>query len=116
MGTNYYCTFDHCSKCKRHEHEHIGKLPMGWTFLFHSIEHRKLKSWRQWKAFLKSKSDVEITDEYGQVLSVDDFIKIVKESNTMERREHSHREFLKDAQSSDHWDGEGFIFSEGDFC
>lgn len=76
MGTNYYVTKNKCECCKRYDEEyHIGKSSHGWAFTFQGYPWIKLDSWKQWREFLK---DQEITDEYGEKISYEDFCAMVE--------------------------------------
>ena len=76
MGTNYYVAKNRCECCNRYDEEyHIGKSSMGWAFSFQGYPWNKLTSWKQWKTFLK---DQLIIDEYGDVISYEDFVKMVE--------------------------------------
>lgn len=77
MSTNYYISKDQCTHCGRSDDKpHIGKNSMGWVFLFASPDTgEKLISWQEWKDFLR---DLTIVDEYGAVISYEDFCGIVE--------------------------------------
>ena len=76
MGTNYYVAKNKCECCNRYDTEyHIGKSSMGWAFTFHGYPWNKLRSWKEWKEFLK---DQIIMDEYGDQKDYDWFVKMVE--------------------------------------
>lgn len=76
MGTNYYVAKNLCECCNRYDEEfHIGKSSMGWAFSFHGYPTFELKSWKQWKEFLK---DQMIKDEYGDTISYEDFVNLIE--------------------------------------
>jgi hypothetical protein len=96
MGTNYYTyikLIDYCEHCKRGiEKLHIGKQSIGWKFLFRGYKEPmeflfetgrvsvKLDSKKAWIDFIKEKN-LQIDDEYGQVVSLEDFVFMVKGSS-----------------------------------
>ena len=76
MGTNYYVEKNRCDCCKRSDREyHIGKSSWGWAFSFQGYRWNKLTSWKQWKEFLKDQS---IVDEYGELVSYEEFVNMVE--------------------------------------
>lgn len=69
MGTNYYVETNKCECCNRSDRLHIGKASEGWSFMFRShddVNSYVLKSWHDWKTFLKDK---HIVDEYGHEIA-----------------------------------------------
>lgn len=81
MGTNYYAYTDMCPHCGRgDEGLHIGKDSYGWTFSWHALSEVmdgvEVKSCREWYEFLE-RDGVTIKSEYGDVISLDDFRKLV---------------------------------------
>jgi hypothetical protein len=76
MGTNYYVAKNKCECCERYDEEyHIGKASWGWAFSFHGYPWDNLKSWRQWREYLKNET---IVDEYGMVIPYDEFVDMVE--------------------------------------
>lgn len=76
MGTNYYVAKDKCDCCGRYDEEyHIGKSSYGWAFTFQGYPHDNLKSWADYKEFLKDKT---IVNEYRDVIPYDEFVKFVE--------------------------------------
>lgn len=93
MGTNYRVSLNHCECCNRSDKIHIGKSSWGWAFNFQGYDGQygyiedddnkslkvpedfQLKSWKQWKEYLKDKP---IIDEYGDPVSYDDFVEMVE--------------------------------------
>ena len=71
MGTNYYAVETGQKKL------HVGKSSGGWCFSLHIVPEQGFKTWSAWKKFL-SKATVEITDEYGQTHSFEDFVATVE--------------------------------------
>lgn len=74
MGTNYYLV-DTCSHCGHETQFHIGKSSGGWVFAVHIYPDKGLKTWADWKEFLKDKS---IEDEYGIYVELNRLIEIVE--------------------------------------
>jgi len=106
MGTNYYVNVPPCNHCG-HQPElvHIGTSSYGWRFCFDA---RFFNDVKQWESYLKDK---EIVDEYGALIAVADFWRIVE----------SKREFksvTSKAYTCNHLcstDGE-HDFYNGEFC
>ena len=123
MGTNYYVAKNRCECCNRYDEEyHIGKSSMGWAFSFQGYPRNKLTSWKQWKTFLK---DQLIIDEYGDVISYDEFVKMVetyKSPNFIDKN--GHKNFQHNEQGKKKgwynpetdWDDEdGYSFTTTEF-
>jgi len=82
MGTNYYVDLDVCSKCGRpKEHLHIGKVAVGWRFLFHLIP-KRAQTVEQWKSLI---SGAKITNEYGNAISEKAFWSMVESKQSLKR-------------------------------
>ena len=93
MGTNYFLETNKCECCNRSNKIHIGLSSYGWSFNFRGYsgetgyivdandqslevpEDFQLKSWKQWKEYLKDKP---IIDEYGDSVSYEDFVEMVE--------------------------------------
>lgn len=93
MGTCYFVALNHCECCNRSNKIHIGKDSYGWSFNFQgysgeygyieddnneSIEvpvDLELKSWKQWKEYLKGKL---IVDEYGEYQDYEEFVSYIE--------------------------------------
>lgn len=74
MGTNYYVAQNMCDCCKRYDEKyHIGKSSWGWAFTFQGYDN--LKSWQDWKVFLKDKT---IMDEYREKVDYNWFVTFVE--------------------------------------
>lgn len=74
MGTNYYYKFEDSKY-------HIGKKSVGWQFIFEAQPELDVYSKGQWSDFLfRYQSKVYIVDEYDNILTFDEFFKIVNES------------------------------------
>ena len=82
MGTNYYTTAgNECPCCHRGDEElHIGKSSAGWCFTMHvmpeSWQEPRIPNWDAWKNYLQHRT---ITNEYGEVISLEELIRIVEE-------------------------------------
>lgn len=75
MGTNYNLHIDVCSKCHRpRETLHIGKLSVGWRFLFHLIP-GTAENVEDWKKLTKQH---RIVDEYGAIIPYKEFWETIK--------------------------------------
>jgi hypothetical protein len=146
MGTNYYLCLNHCECCKRSNQIHIMKSSFGWSAQFRGYDGQygyitdseendievptdfQLKSWKQWKEYLKDKP---IIDEYGESISYDEFVEMVetyKSPNYVRDDDHKNKdhitEILGDSRysgytweeyndSNKHWhDEEGYSFSK----
>lgn len=73
MGCNYYLRSKPCLQCGHAKNEkHIGKSSGGWQFHFRGYREDALTSYEEWLIQL---SDLgrEIVDEYGEVISLEDF-------------------------------------------
>lgn len=93
MGTNYSVELNKCDCCNRSNKIHIGKDSYGWAFNFRGHDGKygyitdsdendvevptdlQLKSWKQWKEYLKDKP---IVDEYGDSISYKDFVEMIE--------------------------------------
>lgn len=73
MGTNYYWVENECECCNRKELFHIGKRSYGWAFTFKG--YNNLKSWNEYKEFLKNK---KILDEYDDEVSFESFVLMIE--------------------------------------
>lgn len=125
MGTNYYVAKNSCKCCNRYDEEyHIGKSSVGWAFTFQGYVIEKLISWSQWKEFLKNQ---EIRDEYGDVVSYEDFVSLVETYKSPQYVNPNGRKNLlhnEEGKASSHpwfnpeyhWDDEhGYSFSKEEF-
>lgn len=123
MGTNYFMMHDRCAHCGREERMHIGKKSAGWRFSFRG--HDNIRSWVDWMREL-SRSDVLIRNEHGDVVSLEQFIKVVESSK---EEPHDHIDYcINSSEQSDRdyiwrklldntaWhDNENFSFSATEF-
>jgi len=93
MGTNYYAELNLCECCNRSNKIHILKCSYGWSANFHGYDGKfgyiediddkslevsedfKLKSWKQWKEYLKDKP---IVNEDGATVSYEEFVEMVE--------------------------------------
>lgn len=84
MGTNYYQRTDICECCGRYKQKHIGKSSAGWQFSFKGYvgyeDVPKIQSFEDWKRELQA--DGQIFTEYGEEVSYEDFVKLVKDKKT----------------------------------
>lgn len=78
MGTNYYVDpLPPCECCGRsYESKHIGKSSFGWCFALCVYPDEGINSLQDWRGYLLGKV---IRDEYGDLVSLDDFMNIVTE-------------------------------------
>lgn len=93
MGTNYFVELNKCDCCNRSNKIHIGKSSFGWSFTFRGYDGQygyitdsnendvevptdlQLKSWKQWKEYLKDKL---IVDEYGDSQDYEEFVAYIE--------------------------------------
>lgn len=144
MGTNFYAEFNKCECCNRSNKIHILKCSYGWSANFHGYDGKygyiedsdykytevpedfQLKSWKQWKEYLKDKP---IVDEYGDAVLYEDFVEMIETYKSPDFvREDGHKnkdhidEILKEQRYADvwkeyrdtdiHWhDDDGYSFS-----
>ena len=92
MGTNYYCLdenpdFEKSVITQLTEPQflktHIGKSSYGWCFSLHVIPENNLNNLNDWMKYLESKL---IINEYDDVVSFDDLIKIIVDRSKDSRR------------------------------
>jgi len=107
MGTNYYMKYNLCDKCGRFDEIHLGKASAGWRFMLQYNEGKYYKNWKEMKEWLKKmiKGGAVIKNEYGEEISLDEFINIV-ESKKKEPID-VYYTFI---------DEEGYRFDDGEFC
>ncbi len=83
MGTNYYLEFSPCSGCGKSDLPlHIGKSSGGWCFALRVYPEfiTSLEDWkRKW-----TEEGVRIVNEYGEVLSANDMLKVITERSSFE--------------------------------
>ncbi len=108
MGTNYYHRTSICRSCGRCDERHIGKSSGGWTFSFRGYPEDGIKSWQDWLLILKAGG--KIYNEYGDQISIRDFIKLVK-SKSKNKLNHS-----KECPEGNWLDRELNSFSSSEFC
>ena len=112
MGTNYYAVKKEPTVLSP---IHIGKSSMGWKFCFHKvcsfenyINEEPLNTFPQWKKFLEERTangNIVIMNEYDEVVSLDDFLKMVE----IKQKEDNPDDFTY----SDNIDG--YSFTDGEF-
>lgn len=117
MGTNYYVTENHCDCCKRYDIEcHIGKSSAGWAFTFRGYREMRLVSWPAWKEYLKGR---QIRDEYGDVVSHEEFVELIEKFKSPKANRLQHNvEGRKSGWFNPEydWDDEdGYAFSAREF-
>ena len=86
MGTNYYAVR---TRPTTDEPIHIGKASLGWKFLFQAMDEKYNEPPVVWNTYDQvyewlykhtvESNDYVIIDEYDEVISFDDFIKLVEE-------------------------------------
>lgn len=111
MGTNYYAVKKEPTVLNA---IHIGKSSMGWKFCFHKvcsfenyINEEPLNTFPQWKKFLEEQTangNIIIMNEYDEVVSLDDFLKMVE----IKQKEDNPDDFTY----SDNIDGYRFVDGE----
>src|SRR5574344_433478 len=85
MSTNYYAVRN---RPTTDNPIHIGKRACGWLFHFQAQNHPPLvwNTYEQVKGWLKKytvdSTEYVIIDEYDEIISYDDFIKLVDETQT----------------------------------
>jgi len=84
MGTNYYAYADVCEHCGRGDiRNHIGKNSGGWTFSWHGgvwiMGEGLAMACTDWYEYL-ARPGVVIKHEYGDVVSLEKFRKMVESS------------------------------------
>lgn len=117
MGTNYYTVSNHCHHCKQYKREeHIGKASYGWAFSFQGYSWLNLYTWKHWKEYLKDKT---IMDEYGDVISYEDFIEIVevhkRPSDKLKQHNVEGKKSMYFDPAYDWDDADGYAFTSREF-
>lgn len=87
MGTNYYLKKEAkpaCKCCQRPyepQEIHIGKSSAGWCFSLRVNPDKCITNWNNWKVFIEfaSTEGWRIEDEYGNLVTLPELIKIVEE-------------------------------------
>lgn len=79
MGTNYYLSLKNTLPGSDHVDElHIGKSSTGWCFALHIIPERTIHDLQDWVDIIEAcAGDAEIRDEYGDVLTLDELLKVI---------------------------------------
>ena len=119
MGTNYYHRTDICKCCNRYKEKHIGKSSMGWQFSFqgYNEDYPEIYSFKDWKRELLSEG--EIFDEYGNHISLDDFIRKVESKKIEENNHYDYcKKYSKERgydMGNDWKDEEGYSFTFAEF-
>ena len=109
MGTNYYLVKN---KPSTDSGLHIGKSSLGWRFLFHKPPiwetDKPLNTFEQWRDYLKETTEsgnYVILNEYDEVVSLDDFLKMV--ANKQNENKPDMFEYCENVN--------GYRFSSGEF-
>jgi hypothetical protein len=91
MGTNYYALSETCTTCGQKLPEmspmpeiHLGKSSMGWKFTLQLNGKKYYKNWQEMKGWLVGK---KIQDEYGDLMTTDDFVKFVESKQKIKNPE-----------------------------
>lgn len=117
MGTNYYVVPNRPSI---REPVHIGKSSVGWLFAFQSQNdtwydppivwdtYNQVKEWL-YKHTVENR-DFAIMNEYDEIVSFEDFFKIVDDKQNDPRCRNNPDNFLYSKNV------DGYRFDEGDFC
>lgn len=121
MGTNYYhetplvnavtcscCGQPLCCETCDAPRLHIGKSSAGWTFSFQAHTDPPIRSYREWLAHLEAGGTIR--DEYGRVISLDDFKGLVER-----KREAPHHHAREHPDIYTFTDADGHAFSEREF-
>ena len=134
MGTNYYLRTKPCQICGEVKKEiHIGKSSCGWQFLFKGYKEENIFSYKQWLEEIDDPRK-EIINEYGEIVSLDDFRKCVENEkrknminhyNTFNKTPHNEaeRKYIMEQEVYNDWrdlsmywkDSEGYTFIETEF-
>lgn len=119
MGTNFYVEDEPtCNNPTHIQTLHIGKRSGGWKFGFHAIPDHEppLTSWAAWQDFLPGRT---VTDEYGDSITGEEFIQIIKDWMADPHQTTCRLQWLSDRgykrNSDEYHDAEGNDFYEGDF-
>lgn len=121
MSTNYYLCVEPCAHCHREFPKlHIGKFSGGWSFSFrgHKDHHPPLTTYEEWFNYLADETadgHCCIKDEYDEMLSVDEFQRMVESAKVRKNYtvycRKTHPEYAKDC-----WvDEEGHSFTGTEF-
>lgn len=130
MGTNYYFRYNICSHCGRYDSLHIGKNSYGWQFTFQALDEffdapfldgkvtLQVNSFLEWKEIIEryvvKEKTAKIYNEYGDVISVQDFYDIIEKS----KGEKNHRDYMLQERKYDETsfkDSDGNAFINVDF-
>lgn len=84
MGTNYFLHSQKCPHCgiERKDKMHLGKSSVGWCFSLHVYPELELNDWDgilKYIRFCLAEYGYRIENEYGDQISLTDFVKIVTE-------------------------------------
>ena len=118
MSTNYYVTPNRPSVCKP---IHIGKSSYGWLFLFHAHNEPYEEPPVVWNTYKQVfdwlyentvvKNDFVIINEYDELVSFDEFVKMVSDKQEDEFNSGNPDNFYDGVRNVD-----GYRFTDRDFC
>lgn len=96
---------------------HLGKRSGGWVFLFNYNEGKYYTDKNSLIEFLRQ---CEITSEYGQFYTIDEFLEMVEDCNTWNgRKSDSHIEWIRQNDPNyiqNYIMIDGLEFHKGEFC
>lgn len=130
MGTNYYWYGIESSKCRCCGHtpdrevDHIGKSSVGWKFGFNAVEDHNgevyIQTGNQWFEALRAGDAFgkTIENEYGDTITVDEFIVMVKDKQKRVDGSPAYTMALYELEHPSHYhiDNGEFIDAEGYRC
>ena len=78
MGTNHYLKEPPCESCGRSEEGlHLGKSSAGWVYHLQGTHSYPMDCLEDWIRFILKKPEWEIYNEYGDRLSLEDWLSCV---------------------------------------
>ena len=117
MGTNYYFSYDVCECCGRGKIVHVGKGSFGWQFSFRGyvdddidLPGFDIRSFADWKKLFAANPNGKLTDQYGDIKTMESFEEYVREKLTQEKKKDT-----GDPMRPRWFDEEGFTFCGYDF-
>jgi len=114
MSRNFYINFVLCEHCGRGEKLHLGKCAWGWKFMLQYNGGKFYQNWEEMKDYLRAKlqeKNAHIEDEYGEKISIEEFIKCVENY-----QENPRSSFEPKYNTKGKVDNKGFEFIDADFC
>ena len=115
MGTNYYAVR---TRPTTEYPIHIGKSTFGWMFCFQTQNekwndipvvwntYRQVIDWL--KKYTVDSKEYVIIDEYDEIISLDDFVEMVREKQTADKDNPDNFTYSRNV--------DGYRFTDGDFC